>query len=264
MIISIPFPVIDPVIFSFGPVAIRWYSLAYIAGLVLGWQLLRRLVQKSPKLIELEEVDDFLVWVTLGVILGGRLGYVIFYNLTMYINNPISILAVWQGGMSFHGGLLGVIGATILFCHKRSIDLWAFADLVACVAPIGLFFGRLANFINGELFGRISDVPWAIIFPQGGLEPRHPSQIYEAMGEGFFLFLIMIFLVKNETLRRRSGFLTGVFFLVYGIVRTGVEYFRQPDEHIGYLSFGLTTGQFLSVPLILAGLWLIFWSFRKS
>jgi phosphatidylglycerol:prolipoprotein diacylglycerol transferase len=263
MIFSIPFPAIDPVIFSFGPVAIRWYSLAYIAGLVLGWQLLRILVQKSPKLTELEEVDDFLVWVTLGVILGGRLGYVIFYNLTIYLNNPLSILAVWQGGMSFHGGLLGVIGATILFCHKRNIDLWPFADRIACVAPIGIFFGRLANFINGELFGRISDVSWAVVFPQGGPEARHPSQIYEAMGEGFLLFLIMMFLVRNEMLRRRPGFLTGVFFLGYGIVRTGAEYFRQPDAHIGYLSFGLTTGQCLSAPLVLAGCWLVFSSMRK-
>ena len=141
MILSIPFPAIDPVIINFGPVAIRWYSIAYIAGLVLGWQLLRRLVIRSPKITELEEVDDFLVWVTLGVIFGGRLGYVIFYNLTTYINNPISIIAVWQGGMSFHGGLLGVIVATILFCKKRNIDLWSFADRLACVAPIGLFLG---------------------------------------------------------------------------------------------------------------------------
>ena len=191
MILSIPFPAIDPVIINFGPVAIRWYSIAYIAGLVLGWQLLRRLVIRSPKITELEEVDDFLVWVTLGVIFGGRLGYVIFYNLTTYINNPISIIAVWQGGMSFHGGLLGVIVATILFCKKRNIDLWSFADRLACVAPIGLFFGRIANFINGELFGRASDVSWAIIFPRGGNEPRHPSQIYEALCEGFLLFLVM-------------------------------------------------------------------------
>ena len=184
MIFSLPFPAIDPVIFNFGPVAIRWYSLSYIAGLFFGWQLLRRLVLRPPKTAESEEVDDFLVWATLGVILGGRLGYVLFYNLTTYINNPLSILAVWQGGMSFHGGLIGVIGATILFCKKRRIDLWPFADCLACVAPIGLFFGRIANFINGELYGRASDVSWAIIFPRGGTEPRHPSQIYEALGLG--------------------------------------------------------------------------------
>jgi phosphatidylglycerol:prolipoprotein diacylglycerol transferase len=213
MIFSIPFPIIDPVIVNFGPIAIRWYSLAYIAGLILGWQLLRRLVLQSPKISELEEVDDFLVWATLGVIFGGRLGYVIFYNLTTYISNPLSILAVWQGGMSFHGGLLGVIIATILFCKKHSIDLWQFADRLVCVVPIGLFFGRLANFINGELYGRISDVSWAIIFPRGGPEPRHPSQIYESLGEGLLLFLVLIILFKKKSFRLRPGFLTGVFFL---------------------------------------------------
>lgn len=264
MILAIPFPAFDPVIINFGPVAIRWYSLAYIAGLVLGWRLLRRLLQRPPKSAELEEVDDFLVWATLGVILGGRLGYVFFYNLTTYINNPLSILAVWQGGMSFHGGLLGVIGVTILFCRRRGIELWLFADRLACVAPIGLFFGRLANFINGELFGRVSDVSWAIIFPHGGPSPRHPSQIYEALGEGLLLFLVMMLLVQSEKLRHRLGFLTGVFFAGYGITRTGVEFFRQPDAHIGFLSFGLTTGQWLSAPLVVVGFWLMLRSIQKS
>jgi len=264
MILAIPFPAFDPVIISFGPVAIRWYSLAYMAGLILGWRLLRRLVQRPPKLVKLEEVDDFLVWATLGVILGGRLGYVLFYNFTTYINNPLSILAVWQGGMSFHGGLLGVIGATIFFCRRRGIDLWPFADSIACVAPIGLFFGRLANFINGELFGRVSNVSWAMIFPRGGPNPRHPSQIYEAVGEGFLLFLVMMLLAQSEVLRRRPGFLTGVFFSGYGIARAGVEFFRQPDSHIGFLSFGLTTGQWLSAPLIGVGLWLVMRSEQKS
>ncbi len=263
MTFAIPFPAIDPVLISFGPVAIRWYSLAYIAGIVLGWRLLRSLAQRPPDVAGLEDVDDYLVWATLGVILGGRLGYVLFYNFGIYLDNPLSTLAVWQGGMSFHGGLLGVIAATIVFCRRRGVELWPFADRVACVAPIGLFFGRLANFINGELFGRVSDAPWAVVFPRGGSEPRHPSQIYEALGEGLVLFVVLMWLVRSEPLRRRPGFLTGVFLAGYGVFRTGAEFFRQPDAHIGFLSFGSTTGQWLSVPLVLAGLWLMLRTRRK-
>lgn len=257
MTFAIAFPNIDPVLISFGPVAIRWYSLAYIAGILLGWRLLRRLVQRPPDVAGLEDVDDFLVWATLGIILGGRLGYVLFYNAGVYLNDPLSVFAVWRGGMSFHGGLLGVIGATIWFCRRRGIDLWLFSDRIACVSPIGLFFGRLANFINGELFGRVTDVPWAVVFPRGGPDPRHPSQIYEALGEGALLFVVLMWLARSEPVRRRPGFLTGVFLAGYGIVRTGVEYVRQPDAHIGLLSFGTTTGQWLSVPLVLAGVFMI-------
>ena len=264
MTFAIPFPAIDPVLISFGPLAIRWYSLAYIAGFLLGWWLLRRLVQRPPEATKIEEVDDYLIWAMLGVILGGRLGYVLFYNFSIYLDDPLSVLALWRGGMSFHGGLLGVIIATILFCRRRRIDLWLFADRVACVAPIGLFFGRLANFINGELFGRVTDVSWAVVFPRGGPDPRHPSQIYEALGEGLVLFVVLMWLVRSETLRHRPGFLTGVFLAGYGIARTGVEFFRQPDAHIGFLSFGSTTGQWLSAPLILAGLWLLLRPAKKA
>ena len=258
MTFVIPFPAIDPVLISFGPVAIRWYSLAYIAGLVLGWRLLRRMVLRTPDVAGQADTDDYLVWATLGVILGGRMGYVLFYNAATYLNDPLSIFAVWQGGMSFHGGLGGVIVATIVFCRRRGIDLWLFSARVACVAPIGLFFGRLANFINGELFGRVTDVSWAVVFPRGGPDPRHPSQIYEALGEGVLLFAVLMWLARSEPLRRRPGLLTGVFLAGYGEVRAVVELFRQPDAHIGFLSFGSTTGQWLSVPLILAGLFLIF------
>jgi phosphatidylglycerol---prolipoprotein diacylglyceryl transferase len=264
MTFAIPFPVIDPVIFSLGPLAVRWYSLAYIAGLLLGWRLLRQLVQRDPKVASLEDADDFLVWAMLGVILGGRLGYVLFYNFGIYLNNPLSILAVWQGGMSFHGGLLGVIVATILFCRRRGIDLWLFADRVAVVSPIGLFFGRLANFINGELFGRVTDVSWGVVFPRGGPDPRHPSQIYEAFGEGVLLFVVLMLLARHERFRNRPGFLTGMFLAGYGAARTVVEFFRQPDAHIGFLSFGTTTGQWLSVPLVLVGVWLIARSRRSA
>ncbi len=257
MTFVIPFPSIDPVLISFGPIAIRWYSLAYIAGLLLGWKLLRRLVLRTPDVAGLGDADDYMVWAMLGVILGGRLGYVLFYNASIYLADPLSVLAVWRGGMSFHGGLLGVILATILFCRRRGIDLWPFADRVACISPIGLFFGRLANFINGELFGRVTDVPWGVVFPSGGPEPRHPSQIYEALGEGAVLFALLMWLAQSEPIRRRPGFLTGVFLAGYGSVRTVVELFRQPDAHLGFLSFGSTMGQWLSVPLILAGVFLI-------
>lgn len=258
MTFVIPFPSIDPVLIAFGPVAIRWYSLAYIAGLLLGWRLLRRLIQRPPEVAGMNDADDFLVWAALGVILGGRMGYVLFYNSGAYLSDPLSIFAVWRGGMSFHGGLLGVIVATIVFCRRRGIDLWRFADRLACVSPIGLFFGRLSNFINGELFGRVTDVPWAVVFPRGGPEPRHPSQIYEALGEGVLLFAVLMWLARSEPVRRRPGFLTGVFLAGYGGVRTVVELYRQPDLHIGFLSFGTTTGQWLSAPLIVAGLFLIF------
>ncbi len=257
MTFALPFPSIDPVLISFGPVAIRWYSLAYIAGLLLGWRLLRRLVLSTPDVAGPGDADDYLVWATIGVILGGRLGYVLFYNASIYLADPLSVLAVWRGGMSFHGGLLGVILATVVFCRRRGIDLWPFADRVACISPIGLFFGRLANFINCELFGRVTDVPWGVVFPRGGPEPRHPSQIYEALGEGALLFALLMWLAQSEPIRRRPGFLTGVFLAGYGSVRTVAELFRQPDAHLGFLSFGSTMGQWLSVPLILAGMFLI-------
>ena len=257
MTFVIPFPNIDPVLIGIGPFAIRWYSLAYIAGLLLGWLLLRRLAKRTPKVADEAAVDDFLVWATLGVILGGRLGYVVFYNFAYYFENPLGVFAVWRGGMSFHGGLIGVIVATLLFCRRRGIDLWPFADRVACVSPVGLFFGRMANFINGELMGRVTDVPWAMVFPRGGPEPRHPSQIYEALGEGALLFGVLMWLAGNDTLRRRAGFLTGIFLIGYGLTRTVAELFRQPDLHLGFFSFGTTMGQWLSVPLILAGLVLI-------
>ena len=258
MTFVIPFPNIDPVLISIGPLAIRWYSLAYIAGLLLGWRLLHRLAKRAPKVADEAAVDDYLVWVTLGVILGGRFGYVVFYNFVYYFENPLAVFAVWRGGMSFHGGLIGVIVATVIFCRRRGVDLWPFADRVACVTPLGLFFGRMANFINGELMGRVTDVPWAMVFPRGGPEPRHPSQIYEALGEGALLFGVLMWLAGNETLRRRAGFLTGIFLIGYGLTRTVAELFRQPDLHLGFFSLGTTMGQWLSVPLLVMGVYLMF------
>jgi len=180
----IPYPEIDPVLVQLGPFAIRWYALAYIAGLVIGWQIMRRVCEQPPKLLSPVKIDDFLLWAALGVILGGRLGYVLFYKPGFYLSNPLAILTLWEGGMSFHGGLLGVVVAILAFAWRNKVDPLRLSDLVAIVTPIGLFFGRLANFINGELWGRITDVPWAMIFPRGGPLPRHPSQLYQAFFRG--------------------------------------------------------------------------------
>ncbi len=266
MTFAIAFPNIDPVIFAIGPFAIRWYALAFIAGLLIGIKYLGAFVakpphamdQKPPHAMSQKNVDDFLVWLTLGVVLGGRLGYITFYNAELYLANPIAILKVWQGGMSFHGGLIGVIVAIILFCRHRKLSYWEVGDAVACATPIGLFFGRIANFINGELFGRISDVPWAMVFPHGGALPRHPSQLYEAGLEGLALFILLYVLSKNEDLRQKPGFLSGVFMIGYAAARGFVELFRQPDAHIGFLFGNFTMGQLLSVPLVALGLYLIF------
>ncbi len=261
MILAIAFPDIDPVIFQVGPLAIRWYSLAYIAGLFIGWHYCRRLAARQRGAATPESFDDFFVWAILGVILGGRLGYVLFYKPGYYLENPIEVLFLWQGGMSFHGGLVGVVAALAGFAWRRQINILALADIVACATPIGLFFGRLANFINGELFGRPSDVPWAMIFPHGGPEPRHPSQLYEAGLEGLLLLVLLYLLVRLGALERR-GLLTGVFLVGYALSRMTVELFRQPDQHLGFLVGDLTMGQLLSLPMLLGGLGLVLWSLR--
>ncbi|MFQ5619550.1 MAG: prolipoprotein diacylglyceryl transferase [Rhodospirillales bacterium] len=264
MTFVIPYPSIDPILYQLGPLVIRWYALAYIGGLLLGWWYMRALAAQAPVAAERDDVDDFLVWATLGVVLGGRLGYVFFYKPGFYLDNPALIFAIWRGGMSFHGGLLGVIAAAALFARWRGIRFLPFADLIACIAPIGLFLGRLANFINGELFGRVSDVPWAMIFPRGGPYPRHPSQLYEAGMEGAVLFAVLFFLRRREAVRRRAGLLTGVFLAGYGIARTIAELFRQPDFHIGFLSGGTTMGQWLSAPMFAVGVYLMVRARRET
>ena len=257
MMFAIPFPAIDPVLISIGPLAIRWYSLAYIAGILLGWRYIVSLSARKPGVIDAAAIDDLIVWLVFGIILGGRLGYVLFYKPGYYLMNPIEAAYVWEGGMSFHGGALGVILAMALFARKRGIDFLRLADMVACAAPIGLFFGRIANFINGELFGRPSDVAWAVVFPRGGPEPRHPSQIYESFLEGLVLFLILAALWRYTRLRDRPGALGGVFLLGYGAFRLFVEFFREPDAHLGFLFGGVTMGQLLSLPLVIVGVWLV-------
>lgn len=259
MIPVLLFPQFDPVIVQLGPLSIRWYALAYITGLVLGWRLVRRLVQKTPIVATPLQVDDFLTWATLGVVLGGRLGYVLFYQPSVYFAHPAMILAVWEGGMSFHGGMLGVALAVTLFCRQQKIPILGFADRVAIVAPIGLGLGRVANFINGELWGRPAPdwLPWAMIFPRGGMIPRHPSQIYQALLEGVILFTVMIIFARRESLRARFGCLTGIFLCGYGVARITGEFFREPDAFLGFLKFGTTMGQLLSIPMVIAGIILI-------
>ena len=260
----IEFPQIDPVALQIGPLAIRWYALAYIAGIVLGWRLLRSLVVVEPKAATAEQVDDYVTWVTLGIILGGRLGYVLFYRPGYYIFNPLEALMVWQGGMAFHGGALGVVIATLLFCRGRKLDPLRLGDRVAVVVPIGLFFGRVANFINGELWGRAADVPWAMIFPGDRLQiPRHPSQLYQAGLEGVALFALMLILWSIPANRARTGLLTGALIAGYGVARLIGEFFREPDAHLGLVFAGATMGQMLSLPMVLAGAWLI-WRSRRA
>jgi phosphatidylglycerol:prolipoprotein diacylglycerol transferase len=259
MIPVLLFPQIDPVIVQIGPLSIRWYALAYITALVVGWRLVRRYVGLTPAVAAPLQVDDFLTWATLGVVLGGRLGYVLFYQPSVYLAHPAMILAVWEGGMSFHGGMLGVAIAIAVFCRRNDMPILGFADRIAIVAPIGLGLGRVANFINGELWGRSAPdwLPWAMIFPRAGIEPRHPSQIYEALLEGVVLLVVMFALSRREQVRARFGLLTGLFLCGYAIARIIAEYFRQPDAFLGFLAFGATMGQILSIPMFLAGLWLI-------
>jgi phosphatidylglycerol:prolipoprotein diacylglycerol transferase len=259
MIPVLLFPQFDPVIVQLGPLSIRWYALAYITALVVGWRLVRRFARLAPAVATPLQVDDFLTWATLGVVLGGRLGYVLFYQPSVYLANPKMILAVWEGGMSFHGGMLGVAIAIIVFCRRNSIPIFGFADRIAIVAPIGLGLGRVANFINGELWGRPAPdwLPWAMIFPRAGMMPRHPSQLYEALMEGVALFTVMFVLSRREGLRARFGMLTGLFLCGYAVARVIGEYFREPDAFLGFLAFGATMGQILSIPMFLVGLWMV-------
>jgi phosphatidylglycerol---prolipoprotein diacylglyceryl transferase len=258
----LPFPAFDPIALEIGPLAIRWYALAYIAGLLGGWWYVNRLSRRPPPVASAQAIGDFVTWAIIGVIVGGRVGYVLFYKPAFFLNHPDQILAVWQGGMSFHGGLLGVIAATILFCRFRGISLLPFADRIACAAPIGLLLGRAANFINGELYGRASDVAWAVAFPAGGGIGRHPSQLYEAALEGLVLFILLFALFRWTRARLYPGLLTGVFLIGYGTARFFAEFFREPDAYLGFLFAGATMGQLLSLPLIAAGLLFIGYALR--
>jgi phosphatidylglycerol---prolipoprotein diacylglyceryl transferase len=260
-LLALPFPDIDPVLVHIGPFALRWYALAYIAGILLGW-LYARAIIRSQRLwggeapITVADFDDFILWVTLGIILGGRIGYVLFYNPAYFAEHPAEIVQLWKGGMSFHGGLIGCVLTVILFARHRGLPILSLGDVTCAVGPIGLFLGRLANFINGELWGRPTDVPWAVTFPDAGPLPRHPSQLYEAALEGLVLFVILALLVRAGGLKR-PGLVIGVFALGYGAFRSFAEFFREPDPQLGFLWGGLTMGMLLSIPMILAGIALI-------
>jgi phosphatidylglycerol:prolipoprotein diacylglycerol transferase len=260
----IPFPAINPVLISIGPFAVRWYALAYIVGIIAGWFYARAMIAAQrlwggPAPITVGEFDDFIIWITLGIILGGRIGYVLFYNLPQFAAHPIQIFELWNGGMSFHGGVLGCVVATVLFGLRRGLPILSLGDVTTAVCPIGLFLGRIANFINGELWGRPTDVAWAMIFPNGGPIPRHPSQLYEAALEGLVLLIVLGVLVRLGALKR-PGLVTGAFFLGYGIARTICEFFREPDAQLEAFTRntgGLTMGMLLCIPLIVAGIGLI-------
>jgi phosphatidylglycerol:prolipoprotein diacylglycerol transferase len=296
-VLVLPFPRIDPALFSVEvagvELSLRWYALAYIAGLVLGWRLVVWLVRR-PRLwpgerapMDAQAPEDLLTWMVLGVVLGGRLGFVLFYDPVHYLSNPAEILALWQGGMSFHGGFVGVMVALALFCRRRAIPLLQAGDAIALAAPAGLFFGRIANFINAELWGRPTDVPWAMVFPtvppaywvDGENVPRHPSQLYEAALEGLVLFAMMWWLALRRGWLKRPGALVGVFFAGYGLARTFVENFRQgnaefvtPDNPYGQVirfgsgpeAMGLTMGQVLSLPMIAVGAGFLAYAFRDA
>jgi len=248
---------LDPIIFEIGPFALRWYSLAYIAGIVVAWWYVMRMIRLPGAPMAKRHVDDYVTWIALGIFLGGRLGYVLFYEPAKYLADPVEILKLWEGGMSFHGGLLGVVLATWLFARKHGLSFLRFIDYVAVTIPFGLCFGRLANFVNGELWGRPTDAPWGIVFPTGGDVARHPSQLYEAVLEGPVLFAILWWLFWKTDARYHPGKLMGAFALGYGVFRFVVEYFREPDAHLGTLDWGLTMGQTLCLPLILGGLYFV-------
>jgi phosphatidylglycerol:prolipoprotein diacylglycerol transferase len=252
---SIPFPEIDPIAFSLGPIVVRWYALAYLTGFMGGWKYALHLCGLNSKNRPTrDDIDNFLPYAVLGVILGGRIGYVLFYQPALYAANPLDALKVWEGGMAFHGGILGVITSLILFSWLNKIQLLRLSDIICAVAPIGLFFGRIANFINGELFGRPTDAPWGVVFPWGGEMPRHPSQLYEAFLEGAVLFIILLILYKKTNARNHPGVVSGAFLIGYAAFRMIVEQFRQPDAHLGFIVGDISMGQLLSLPMLLLGL----------
>ena len=266
----IKFPQFDPIAISIGPFAIRWYALAYIGGIVIGWLYARSLIKNEklwggPAPISLIQLDDFILWVTLGIILGGRTGYVLFYNLPFFAEHPAEIFELWKGGMSFHGGFMGCVIALIWFARKNGIPILSLGDITTAVGPIGLFLGRIANFINGELWGRPADpdLPWAMIFPTGGPVPRHPSQLYEAGLEGLLLFTVLAVMIRFGALKR-PGLILGSFITLYACARITGEHFREPDPQLGFLWGGLTMGMLLSLPMVIAGILLIVRALRRK
>jgi phosphatidylglycerol:prolipoprotein diacylglycerol transferase len=279
---AIPFPPIHPVAVELGPLAVHWYGLAYFAGIVIGWLYARSLIADerlwagAPAPMTLRDIDDFLLWGTIGVIVGGRLGNVLIYDPAAYLADPLAIVRIWEGGMAFHGGLIGVIAAVIIFAWRRKIPILSLLDVAAAATPFGLFFGRLANFINAELWGRPTDAPWGVIFCNGtieathggvcpaGMQPRHPSQLYEAALEGILLFLILRYLTHHAGSLRRPGLTGGAFVAGYGLCRIAAEFFREPDPLLEQLTGFLTMGMVLSLPMVLIGLGAIALAMRRA
>lgn len=251
---AIDFPNINPVIISIGPLAIRWYSLAYITGLLAGWHILKNMINSGRLAITIKHLDDLLMWMVLGVVVGGRFGYVLFYQSSYYADNPLEALALWHGGMSFHGGMLGAIAAVYICCRRNKLAFWPVMDAAALVAPIGLGLGRIANFINGELYGRATDVPWAMIFPGSDGLPRHPSQLYQAGMEGVMLGMLLWLIFRR---RPAPSVVSACFLIFYAILRASGEFFREPDAYLGYFAGGITMGQLLCLPMLMLGIFLL-------
>lgn len=255
------FPQISPIVFSIGPVSVRWYALAYLAGFLLGWRYCLWIVRRrnwTP--VTALHLDDLLLWIMVGVIAGGRIGYVLFYQLPYYSGHPLDILKIWHGGMSFHGGFLGVLVAAWLYGRRNGLHFFQITDILACATPIGLFFGRLANFINAELYGRPTTMPWGMVFPDSDGQPRHPSQFYEAVLEGAVLFAVLFVLMGKDKVGRAYGTLSGVFLIGYGGFRFFIEFFRQPDVQIGLIGGVISMGQILCLPMIGAGVAILWWA----
>ncbi len=264
---ALTFPNIDPVAIAIGPLQIRWYALAYLTGILLGWAYALYIVKKDEGKglrPNRADIDDYLPFAVLGVILGGRLGYILFYQPAYYLAHPAEMLQIWNGGMSFHGGVLGVVISVIAYTMIRKIPTLRLGDLFAVCCTIGLFFGRLANFINAELFGRTTDAAWGMVFPGGGDLPRHPSQLYEAALEGVLLFIILSLLIHKESIRNRPGIIIGAFMIGYGLCRMFIENFREPDSYLGFVAGSLTMGQILCIPMILIGAGFITYALKSS
>lgn len=257
-------PFLDPVLFKIGSLEIRWYSLAYIFGIIFAWVIIKYFNNKNKIFDAKKMSDDFFTYAVFSIIIGGRLGYVLFYNFSFYLKNPVEIFKIWQGGMSFHGGLIGAIIGAYFLCKKYKVNFFEFCDLLSVSAPIGLFLGRIANFINLELYGRTTTSKIGVIFPNAGDLPRHPSQLYEAFLEGFVLFLILFFTAKKIDIKKHTSLLSGIFLIGYGFSRFIVEFFREPDWQIGYILKYFTMGQILTIPIILLGSYLIIKSLTKN
>ena len=258
---------IDPIALKIGPLEVRWYGLAYLAGILLGLKYAKWIIsnhkEKNTLSISISNIDEIFIWVVVGIIFGAKIGYLVFYNPSSLLENPLNIFALWQGGMSFHGGATGVILAIIIYSLAKKISLLELGDIICSVVPIGLFFGRIANYVNSELWGKVTTVSWGVVFPNAGNLPRHPSQLYEAILEGLVIFLILFIMIKKNLLNY-NGFISGSFLFLYGLFRIFVENFREPDLHIGYIYNLVTMGMILSFPFMVAGMCIMFYAIKTN